>query len=244
MVIMDDFEQKILEVDNEKLVCEYKLAKENAVILHGAGRSQRKRYYAIANELLRQGLGVVMFDFSGHGESTGKLEELSLTRRKRQSSAVINALVPPDSPLYLVGFSMGAQTACDLLSLYSKRVKGVFLACPAIYRADVEDLPFGNSKFTSRLREPNSWKTTNAVQHLANFDGKTVVAIGSDDTVIPKDVISMLKTSTKHLYFEEFKGVTHALAPFLTEHPRELAKLVKELTSFRWAINSVSSKNA
>lgn len=232
MATMQDFKQKALVIDDEKIVCEYKLADKNAVILHGAGQSQRKRYYAIAKELVSQGLGVIMFDFSGHGESTGKLEELSLAKRKKQASVIIDTIILANSPLYLVGFSMGAQTACDLLPTYGERIKGILLACPAIYRADVQDLQFGDSTFTSKLREPNSWELTKATKYLSDFNGKTVVAIGSEDEVIPGGVVSMLKASAKHLYFEEFEGASHAFASFLSEHPKALARLAEELVIY------------
>lgn len=223
-------EHKILDVDGEKLVCEFALSEKNAVILHGAGQSQRKRYYAIAQELNRHKIGVVMFDFSGHGESTGTLEQLSLSRRKKQAKAVIEKIIPAESLLYLVGFSMGAQTVCDLLPDFGNRTLGILLACPAIYRADVQNLPFGTDTFTSKLREQNSWRATNATKYLANFSGKTVVAIGSNDAVIPKGVISLLKSSAQHLIYREYKGATHAFAPWLTDNPKELSELISVLT--------------
>lgn len=227
---MRDLKLKTIEVDGESIVCEYKLMDKNAVIIHGGGlTTQRQKYYPVADELLKRGVGVVLFDLSGHGESTGELGELSLERRKQQTIGVIDALIPQNSTLFLIGFSMGAHTACDLLPRYGKRIEGILLGCPAIYRVDVQDMPFGTDTFTAMLREPNSWQTTKATQYLADFGGRTVIAIGDNDEVIPKGVIEMLKAAAKNLTYTELNGATHALMAWLPEQPDKLALLVDEL---------------
>jgi pimeloyl-ACP methyl ester carboxylesterase len=227
---MPKLSKTILDIDNEKLTCEYALSDINAVILHGAGpATTRQSNYYLADELVKRGIGVILFDFSGHGESSGKLSELSLSRRVKQAIGVIDKLTPPNSPFYLVGFSMSGQTACDLLPIYNDRVKAILLACPAAYTAEVSDLPFGTDTFTNKLREPNSWQNTDAANHLAQFKGRTIIAIGTEDTVIPKGVIQMLKTAANDLTYFEYKGATHHLSAWLTEHPQDLIRLIEQL---------------
>ena len=224
-----NLEHTTIDTDSEKLVCEFSLRSANAIILHGAGQASRQRYYAVAEELLKHDIGVVMFDFSGHGESTGQLRELSLARRKKQAIAVIDKLVPAGSRLYLIGFSMGAQTACDLLPDYGKCTDAILLACPAVYRADVQEMPFGEDAFTIKLRELDSWQKTDAREYLSSFSGRVVIAIGSNDEVIPKGVVTLLRDSAKRLIYREYKGVPHALAAWLAEHPKELSLLIADL---------------
>lgn len=227
---MANYTKITLDIDNETLACEYKIAEVNAVILHGAGPATTyQKYLPIADELVRQGIGVVLFDFSGHGQSRGKLAELSLSRRAEQAKQVINKLIPQSSPLYLAGFSMSGQTACDLLPIYRERIRALLLGCPAAYRADVSDIPFGDATFTAKIREENSWQMTDATKKLADFDGKTVIAIGSDDTVIPKGVIRLFQKRAKQLVYKEYEGATHAFASWLEEHPKELAELIAQL---------------
>jgi pimeloyl-ACP methyl ester carboxylesterase len=221
-------EQKILSIDGEQLACEFLLRDKNAVIIHGAGQAQRTRYYAIADELLSRGTGVILFDFSGHGQSTGDIKELSLARRQKQATAVIDQLVPLESPLYFIGSSMGAQTLLDILPTYGDRTAAILLACPAIYAAAAHDLPFGNPEFTAILRTPNGWETSPAPKALKNFDGKTVIAIGTKDEVIPRGVITLLKSSAHNVMFKEYEGVTHQLAIWLGEHPNQLAELIRD----------------
>jgi uncharacterized protein len=224
-------EKRIIDSDGERLVCEFVLRDKNAVILHGAGTSKRQRYYPIAEELLKNGAGVVLFDFSGHGESTGELKDLSLARRQAQAGAVIDQVVPEGSPLYLCGFSMGAQTACDILPRYGGRTQAVLLGCPAIYAADVRDTRFGDPGFTERLREHESWTASDAPRLLSDFGGRTVIAIGDRDEVIPPGVADLLKGAGNNLTFKEYAGAPHALAAWLEAHPAELAGLVDCLVS-------------
>lgn len=222
-------EKTIIDSDGERLVCEFVLRDKNAVILHGAGTSKRQRYYPIAEELLKNDVGVVLFDFSGHGESTGELKDLSLARRRTQAGSIIDLVVPQSSPLYLCGFSMGAQTVCDILPGYGGRTEAVLLGCPAIYAADVQDIRFGDPDFTKRLREQGSWTESGAPGLLSDFGGRTVIAIGDRDEVIPSGVVDLLKDSSKNLTFKEYAGASHALAAWLESHPDELAGLVNGL---------------
>ncbi len=220
------FERKILEIDNEKIVCETLIRKDNVVILHGAGASDRKRYYGLAREILRRGFGVILFDFSGHGDSTGELKDLSLNRRVIQVRKVIDTLAPKEGSLYLVGFSMSGQTVCDLLPLYKERIPAILLGCPGVYARSVQKMVFGGGEFTSKIRSLDSWKDSAAFDELRSFRGRTVIAIGSDDQVIPKLVIVSLKKVANDLEYVEYSGVDHQLAKWLASHENEQKKLI------------------
>ncbi|ELS52692.1 hypothetical protein STVIR_6333 [Streptomyces viridochromogenes Tue57] len=105
-----------------------------AVLLHGAGNGSKERLLPLLAEFVSRGRHGLAFDFSGHGESTGALRELSLRRRFEQAVAVIDARVPYGGPLILVGFSMSGQTVADLARHYGERVAAVGLCAPACTR--------------------------------------------------------------------------------------------------------------
>jgi len=207
-----------LDIDSEKIVCETLVKERNVVILHGAGLANRKRYYSLANAILQRGIGVVLFDFSGHGSSTGELKDLSLKRRLIQARGIINTFIPPESNFYLVGFSMSGQTVCDLLPMYDNRIVSILLGCPGIYAAAAQDIAFGSGEFTAHIRKQDSWKSSRAFGNLRTFKGRTIIAIGSDDHVIPRRVIDLLKKSAKHLVYREYPAVDHQLAVWLDAH--------------------------
>lgn len=221
-----NLEPRFLEVGGEKLFCEISLRKDNAVILHGAGAANRKRYYALAEAILRRGIGVMLFDFSGHGESTGELKSLSLSRRKAQAQSVIEAFAPKGGYLYLIGFSMSGQTVCDLLPLYKERIPAILLGCPGVYSRLVHELLFGGGEFTTKIRAIDSWKDSTAFDELSNFEGKTVIVIGDEDKVIPKKVITRLKESSRHSDYIEYSGADHQLAVWLATHKKQQDELL------------------
>lgn len=220
--------QKILSVNGEEIFCEYDLKEINAVIFHGAGTSELARFYPIAEELIKGGVGVILFDFSGHGRSSGKLSEQSLEKRKQQAQTVIDKIAPKGD-LYLIGFSMGAQTLCDILAAYQDRVPAVLLGCPAIYSEEARNIDFGNKEFTSILRRENSWENSESPNILRNFGGKTTIAVGGRDEVIPKGVVYLLRNAAKNLAYIEYEEADHMLAGWLGKHPKELSELIDNL---------------
>jgi len=221
--------KRSLKIGNQEIACEYAIKKQNVVILHGAGASNRARYYPFAEEILKHDYGVVLFDFTGHGESSGELKDSSLNNRQEQALQVIEKLLPKNSDFILVGFSMSGQTVCDLLPLFPRRVKTILLGCPATYTKDAANIQFKDDGFRTLIRTDSSWKNSTAITNLAKFSGKTFIAYGDRDEVIPKEVITTLQATAKHLTYRHYDA-SHALAVWLGENPRELEKLVNEVT--------------
>lgn len=111
-------------------------ARATVVLLHGAGNGSKERLVPLLAEFAAHGCHALAFDFSGHGESTGLLRELSLRRRFEQAVSVIDARARVDGPLVLVGFSMSGQTVADLLGHYGERVAALGLCAPAVYAGE------------------------------------------------------------------------------------------------------------
>jgi pimeloyl-ACP methyl ester carboxylesterase len=174
-------------------------ASPTAVLLHGAGNGSKERLLPLLDEFVARGCGGLAFDFSGHGESSGELRELSLRRRFEQAVAVIDARVPACGPLVLVGFSMSGQTVADLARHYGERVAAVGLCAPAVYAAEAWSLPFGDDggpsrsseaesgggEFSTVIRTPEGWRASPALDALRTYAGRAVLAVPGTDHVIP-----------------------------------------------------------
>lgn len=177
------------EHDGERLVGVHvgggRAAAPTAVVLHGAGRSSKEQLLPLLDEFAAHGCRALAFDFSGHGESSGELAESSLRRRFEQAVSVIDAQVPADGPLVLVGFSMSGQTVADLVRLshartdsrggtpIGKRVAAIGLCAPAVYAGGAWELPFGrgDGEFSAVIRRPDSWRQAPALEALRGFEG-------------------------------------------------------------------------
>ncbi|MGX1567263.1 alpha/beta fold hydrolase [Streptomyces sp. NPDC055506] len=165
-------------------------ARATAVVLHGAGNGSKERLLPLLSEFAAHGCHVLAFDFSGHGQSTGRLRELSLRRRFEQAVSVIDAHARGDGPLILVGFSMSGQTVADLARHYGDRVAALGLCAPAVYAAEAWDVPFGqgDGRFSEIIRRSGSWRTSPALDVLGAYEGRAVLAVPGTDEVIPPAV--------------------------------------------------------
>ncbi|MFF7525064.1 alpha/beta fold hydrolase [Streptomyces pseudovenezuelae] len=205
-----------------------------AVLLHGAGRGSKQRLLPLLDEFVAHGCRALAFDFSGHGQSSGALAELSLRRRFEQAVAVIDAHTPADGPLVLVGFSMSGQTVADLARHYGERVVALGLCAPAVYAGEAWDVPFGHGdgEFSEIIRRPDSWRRAPALDALRAHEGRAVLAVPGTDAVIPPEVTEAVQEA---LAFRsqftrlELPDVDHQLGRWLGDHADARRALVSEL---------------
>ncbi|MFE3942105.1 alpha/beta fold hydrolase [Streptomyces sp. NPDC059118] len=202
-----------------------------AVLLHGAGTGSKERLLPLVREFVAHGCRAVAFDFSGHGESTGKLGELSLRRRFEQAVSVIEAHAGPDAPLVLVGFSMSGQTVADLARHYGDRVVSLGLCAPAVYAAEAWNEPFGNGngRFSGIIRRPDSWREAPALDALRAYEGRAVLAVPGTDEVIPPAVTEAVQEAlaarAQYTRFD-LPDASHRLGLWFREHGDERREFV------------------
>lgn len=202
-----------------------------AVLLHGAGNGSKERLLPLLGEFAARGCRTLAFDFSGHGESTGALRELSLRRRFEQAVAVIDAYVPVEGPLVLVGFSMSGQTVADLAPHYGQRVAALGLCAPAVYAAEAWDVPFGDGdgRFSAVIRRPGSWRAAPALDALRAYEGRAVLAVPGTDTVIPPAVteaVGAALSNRARFTRLELPEAEHRLGLWFQEHEQDRAEFV------------------
>ncbi|MGA5363847.1 alpha/beta fold hydrolase [Streptomyces purpurascens] len=199
-------------------------ARAMAVVLHGAGNGSKERLVPLLSEFAAHGCHALAFDFSGHGESTGSLRELSLRRRFEQAVSVIDAHAREDGPLILVGFSMSGQTVADLARHYGDRVVALGLCAPAVYAAEAWDVPFGegDGRFSEIIRRPGSWRASTALDVLRAYEGRAVLAVPGTDEVIPPAVTEAVSEAlARRAQFThwELPEAEHRLGPWFRDRP-------------------------
>lgn len=206
-----------------------------AVILHGAGESSSQRHEEMAKVFAEQGVSVVTLDFVGHGKTGGNLFDSSLMLRTQHAKVAIEHWTEADTPLILCGFSMGGHTALSLLSYFGPRVRSIGLFCPATYAAEAEEVHFG-PEFTTILRTNGSWRSSLGIQNAEQFKGRAAMVIGSEDVVIPWEVVTeiarALKTNASEVRLEVLGGVSHQLADWLAKHETFSKQIVQYLAGY------------
>ncbi|WP_434975661.1 alpha/beta hydrolase [Streptomyces bluensis] len=202
------------------------------VLLHGAGvNGSKERLLPLLDEFAARGCRGLAVDFSGHGESTGELRELSLRRRFEQAAAVIDARVPADGPLVLVGFSMSGQTVADLARHYGERVAAIGLCAPAVYAAEAWPLPFGegDGEFSTVIRAPEGWRGSPALDVFRAYSGRAVLAVPGRDDIIPPAVTEAVADalSTRAQFTRlELPDAEHWLGLWLRDHADDRREFV------------------
>ncbi|MEV5796509.1 alpha/beta hydrolase [Streptomyces collinus] len=204
------------------------------VLLHGAGDGCKERLLPLLADVAAHGGHGLAFDFSGHGESTGALAELSLRRRFEQAVAVVDAHAPAPGPLVLVGFSMSGQTVADLVRHYGRRVTAVGLCAPAVYASDAWAEPFGtgDGRFSEIIRIPGGWRDSPALTALRSYEGRAVLAVPGTDAVIPPEVTDAVRdalAARARFTRLEFPDAGHRLGQWFHDHPEDRRAFVTAL---------------
>ncbi|WP_063795185.1 MULTISPECIES: alpha/beta fold hydrolase [Streptomyces] len=204
------------------------------VLLHGAGSGDKTRLAALQADAAARGCRALALDFSGHGESSGALRELSLRRRFEQAAAVVERRVPAADALVFVGFSMSGQTVADLVAHFGARVTGIGLCAPAVYAAEAWPLPFGDGdgRFTEVIRTPDRWRESAALDVYRGFGGRAVLVVPGTDAVIPAAVTAAVDAAlaTRARYERlELPDADHALGAWLRDHAADRGRLLDAL---------------
>jgi dienelactone hydrolase len=194
--------------------------KAQALFLHGAGGAVKERGQPIAVELADAfDTSSFLFDFSGHGASSGTLQGSSLAKRVAEAKSALVAS-KFNGPVTVCGFSMGGHIALELLD--HTNVNALALFYPAIYSRSVRDTQFGDSSFTEGIRKPESWRDSTALDPLRRFSGHLLVLIGEKDNVIPRGVIDLIvaaASQVKSSRVVSIRDAPHLLLPKLIEQP-------------------------
>ena len=105
------------------------------ILVHGLGE-HAGRYDHVAIQLNSWGFAVRGYDQCGHGESGGKRGSLPTDTRLLDDLADIvdstRARMPKDTPLIVLGHSMGGLVAARFVSLAMRPVEGLVLSSPAL----------------------------------------------------------------------------------------------------------------
>ena len=201
----------------------------HVISYHGFGATATRARIRYALDYLAQhDISSACFDFSGNGDSTGKLEEANLRRRYREAQAATAHLIT-SGPVSLIGTSMGGFLAALLAPVL--RPRHLILFCPPAYPEDAMDLPL-NGRFGALARRPGAYARSPAFKALQTFEGSLLIFAARNDPVIVPEVIEAYLASApcarrrKVVWLRE-SG--HKMHLWLADHPRERELVLKRL---------------
>ncbi len=99
------------------------------------GRTKEDTYFQdLASQLMDLGNKVVLFDFSGHGDSEGNDYDVTLSKSCSELRTIINEEVDDKANVMFLCFSYGAAVLCEYLNSYSEvNPKKILLISPCLF---------------------------------------------------------------------------------------------------------------
>jgi uncharacterized protein len=157
---------------------------------NGGDRSVR---VPLARALAGRGLGVLLFDYRGYGDSPGSPSEggLALDVRAARRFLVEEAGVPADRLVYL-GESLGAAVVTELAAEHPPA--GMVLRSPFVDLASVGRVHYPYLPVALLLRDRYL-----LVDHLRRVPAPVVVVYGSGDTIVPAAQSRRVAETAPHL---------------------------------------------
>lgn len=117
-------EKMIFNENGEKIFVETyipKYVKSTIIFCHGItgcrkGRTIDDDYFQVlAKKLMEKNHKVVLFDFSGHGDSEGKDYDVCLSKSTKELERIVQEEVVDGYPIDFLAFSYGAAVLCNFL---------------------------------------------------------------------------------------------------------------------------------
>jgi pimeloyl-ACP methyl ester carboxylesterase len=197
---------------------------------------------ALADWAKARGQGFVRFDYSGHGQSSGRYEEHGIGRWLSEALAVIDAQTK--GPVALVGSSMGGWIALLAAQARPERVKALLLIAPAadfvekLMWPSFSDEQKAEIAVIGRVELPSEYDPVPTVitRHLIEdglqhnvmgapirFDGRVHILQGGQDPDVPAEHARALADliEATELRFERIEDGDHRLS-----RPQDIARLI------------------
>lgn len=133
------------------------------VYIHGFASHQggEKAIY-FRDRAVERGMAYLTFDLRGHGDSSGTIRELTLTRGLEDLSAILAGPAAPFRKIVLIGSSMGGQLAVWTAAWNPNRIAAAVLIAPSFsfYQNRLRDLGEGGLRRLNQegeMRIKNEW---------------------------------------------------------------------------------------
>lgn len=104
------------------------------IFMHALMMDSREPVFdRIAEGLLERGIAVLRFDFSGHGQSHGRFQDMTVPLELEDGAAVLKfaQTLPSVSSISLLGHSQGGVVASMTAGTYPEKITSLVLMAPA-----------------------------------------------------------------------------------------------------------------
>lgn len=197
------------------------------IVLHGAGKSDITRMFALRRCLFERGILTLALDFSWHGQSTHN-EPGSIKKRILEARELMNIFLDTKENIQVIGFSMSWEVVIRLTEYFD--IQNIILFAPGIYHKDVIDIPFWE-RFSEMIRRNESWKNHDMNRILENYEGNIILVIPEHDNVIPEWVNEEIMSVAPRAYKKRITidWAPHLLGKWLNENPEKVSTVIDQI---------------
>lgn len=233
--------EKLLEIKSKKYKISTKLylppenieLKEIIIACHGfAGDKESSAIKLLADEMLKYGIGVICFDFPGHGESKTDASNLTIDNCIQDINTIENYIkyTYKNIPISIFSTSFGAYITLINIFRNNKTYKKIILRSPAIRMANIyryallrePEEDYRNRGYTKLGFERELIIPYNFIKELDNnnifemYKNITIPNIyiiqGDEDNIAPiKDTKDFVSLNPKKIKLYIIKGADHRM---------------------------------
>ncbi len=226
---------------NENIICEINKAdkpkNKTILILHAyTGKKENRTIHFLAKNLPKHKFNTIQFDFSGHGESEGKMQEATISKQLEDISSVLAQINEvPLNNLILVGNSFSVITA--LAFAKEDAIKGLILISGrANYLKYIDTLEKIGDRYKLFegifIRESfiEDYKKYDPIKNIKELNKPILIIHGERDNIIPVTDAKILLKNSKIGKLKIIKNADHRyLNPIFKEEVlKECVKFLDE----------------
>jgi pimeloyl-ACP methyl ester carboxylesterase len=170
---------------------------------------------ALDAEAERRGLGLLRFDYSGHGRSEGRLEDGTISRWLEEVLALMRS--ESEGPQIVVGSSMGGYLALLAARALNdagetERVKGLILIAPAIDFTEALIWAKAPDEARRAIMEKGAWRRPSAYSSEPDCFTRALIEDGRKHLLLGGMVRTQAPTVVLQGMLDPDVPYTHALA--------------------------------
>ena len=177
---------------------------------------------------------VLIFDYPGYGESTGRASADSLRQANQTLARYVTSELGTRRPLILWGHSLGGFVCTDMVQ-YIEAVDGIVLEATARNAQDVSKavMPWYAKLFISP-RVSDSLGAYDLVESLKSFDAPILVLGAEKDKTLPvalsRKLAKGLSEVGANVTYVEFPDANHISIPTQSAYPSMIATYISGLS--------------
>jgi dienelactone hydrolase len=197
------------------------------LFVHGFGaRGRTCEQYA--KKIAQLGVISLTFDLSGHGDSEGRVEELSLNNNVDDVCSAYDYLasragsLTDSSQIKVAGMSYGGNLA--VIATTRKSITSLLLRSPPLYPKLLFDKPRGLYTVDQALIAKPELDNP-ALKAIQEFDGNVSLAVSEFDELVPGAVTDAYNLAAKNCTITIIKGASHSFDAAAQEQFQPLVSL-------------------